>query len=245
MLDDAHAWALDSLSPYEREFYRLEVEERPPDVYRDRLRRIGFEGMGNVLDVACGLGQWTLALAELNGRAQGIDISVDRLLMANLLAQSRGATNVAFRWARMESLPFDDNSFDGAFCYGAFMFGDGTATCRELKRVLKAGARLYVNANGAGLYLRRLSRSRPLSRDTARSMIGFAQMTANRIAGRYKNSLYSRRRLARLFESQGFVVDEVADEGKSGSERVPAATFYPGRVHGLDGVFEVLAHKPG
>ncbi|HEY6140025.1 MAG TPA: class I SAM-dependent methyltransferase [Thermoanaerobaculia bacterium] len=237
MLAEQYRWALDCLSPYERDFYEIEVERRPRELYVRRLQRLGFEGFESVLDIACGLGQWSLALAELNARVAGIDVSAERLLIANLLAVSAAKTNVEFRWSRMEALPFAGAAFDAAFCYGAFMFGNGKETLRELHRVLRPNALLYVNANGAGFYLSRV-RQRGLS-----GALALLRMTANGAAGRDANRTYSRRRLARLLEENGFAVQQVADEGAIGGTEAGAAPFYPGKWHGLDAVFEVLARR--
>lgn len=237
MSDDALTRALSYLSPYEREFYRIEVEDRSPDLYRERLRGIGFHGLGRVIDLACGVGQWSLALAELNDSVVGVDIAPHRLFMANALASSRNVHNVEFRWTNIEELPYGPSEFDGAFCYGAFMFADGERVLPEVRRVLKSGAPLYVNANGPGWYLHRLQ-----TRKSARAAIDFTRAAANRLLGRYRQTLYSRKRLTRLLENHGFVIDAVADEGKIGGSG-DGRSFYPGRLLGMDAVFEVLAHK--
>jgi ubiquinone/menaquinone biosynthesis C-methylase UbiE len=235
MSDDALARALSYLSPYEREFFRIEIDERPPELYRERLRGLGFQNLGKVIDLACGLGQWSLALAETNEFVAGVDIATHRLFVANVLATSRNVHNVDFRWASIEELPYGANEFDGAFCYGAFMFPDGERVLPEVRRVLKPGAPFYVNANGLGWYLHRLQ-----SRRTVRAAIDFTRAAGNRLLGRYRDTIYSRKRLTRLLEKHGFVIDTIADEGAIGGT---GRSLYPGRLLGMDAVFEVLARK--
>jgi len=242
-LAEEFEWALSCLSPYGKEFYRLEMEQRTYSAYHARLQSIGFVGHKDVLDLACGMGQWSLVMAGLNERVQGVDISSERLLWANLLARSRGVKNVSFSWAAMEQLPFEDERFDACFCYGAFMFGHGPRSLNEVFRVLKPGGRFYVNANGAGWYLDMLI-ERGIKKRQLITCVRAAQMFLNRLLGRNQNVAYTRAGLKRLLERYHFVIEEAGYEGKTGTPVAQAVSFYPDRLYGMDAVFEILARKP-
>src|SRR5205823_412534 len=64
------------------------------------------------LDVATGGGHTALALAPLYGRVVATDLTEPMLRAAESLARGRGITNVEFRRADAEDLPFRDRSFD-------------------------------------------------------------------------------------------------------------------------------------
>lgn len=239
-LADEQQWALECMSPYGRRFFEQEIASRSLDLYRRRLRGVGFEGLGRVLDLACGLGQWSIALGKTNESVEGVDISEERLMLAHLLARSAKMANLRFRWAQMESLPFSDGEFDGCFCYGSFMFGDGRRTLSEVARVLKPGARFYVNVTGLGWNVKKLLEEGVAGRSAIKTY-QFGQMLMHRGLGRNQKAAYTRPGLRALVEQHGFVVDEVADEGCAGVS--PGESFYPGKVMGLDGVFELIAHR--
>jgi len=240
-LADEYRWALDCLSPYGRSFFEREVEGRSLATYQARLRALGFAGLHRVLDLACGLGQWAIALATLNAQVVGVDIAEDRLMLARMLARSSQAQNLTLQWARMEELPFEAGSFDGCFCYGAFMFGDGPRTLKELARVLRPGAPLYLNVTGIGWNVDRLLREGLAGRNPG-AAFQFGRMLVNRGLGRDRMAAYTRSGLRRIVERHGFTVDLVADEGHA-APAPEIESFYPGRVLGLDGVFELVARR--
>ncbi len=246
---EANGWCLapglwETLAPAEQEFLMLELGgARTLDAYLARLRALGFQGLGVVLDAGCGMGQWTVALSLLNERAHGMDVSTARLAVATGLAAGMGRKNVLCSWGALESIPFPDSSFEGLFCYGVFMFADIRRAANEMRRVLKPGGRLYVNANGPGWYLhllldRGLRGGKPaLVREALRYLL-------RTLMGRGSRIVVARGRLVHLLEKRGFRVTAVGADGEiftgAGQAGPP---FYPARYHGLTGVHEVLAEK--
>lgn len=126
----------------------------PLDYYRRRLRQVGMTGYDRVLDVGCGFGQWSAALACENGFVVALEIHLKRLETTRALSRSLGIDTIAPVSASGSSLPFADASFDALFCYGVYMFLDRTAAIAEFRRVLKPGGRLYVCSNGPGWWLK-------------------------------------------------------------------------------------------
>lgn len=96
-----------------------------------------------VLDVACGTGALTLAVAERvgrNGSVVGLDANPEMLAVAR-----RKRSAVEWREGRAEALPFPDASFDAVVSQFAFMFFDDRAhALREATRVLRPDGRLAV-----------------------------------------------------------------------------------------------------
>jgi ubiquinone/menaquinone biosynthesis C-methylase UbiE len=95
-----------------------------------------------LLDAGCGPGSITIGLAETiaPGEAVGIDASAESIEAAGALAAERGVTNVRFGVADVYALPFEDASFDAAFCHALLQhLADPLAALRELRRVLRPG----------------------------------------------------------------------------------------------------------
>ncbi len=94
-----------------------------------------------VLDIGCGTGSYSLALAELGCEVVGIDFAGGMLARAQAKARQRSATRVTFRPADFDQdLPFPTHSFDGAIGVAVLQCaGNAQQFLREVHRVLKPG----------------------------------------------------------------------------------------------------------
>ena len=97
---------------------RLRVLSRVMGPMTERLlERIGVAPGARCLDVGCGGGDVTLALAALagpEGEAVGIDIDDVKLSLARYEAADAGVENVTYRHAAVDDLP-TDGAFDVAY----------------------------------------------------------------------------------------------------------------------------------
>lgn len=92
-----------------------------------------------VLDVGCGKGYVSHALADTGKTVVGIDFVMEPLLFAKRKFE-RGALNGLFVRADMFNLPFKDKSFKFAYSLGVLEHNRNIAQpVREMGRVLKAG----------------------------------------------------------------------------------------------------------
>ena len=136
--------------------YARGATRSPADVYDEQFVPALFRQWGpvlcdaaqvrrgqRVLDVACGTGALTLALAERVGAAgsvHGLDANPDMLAVAR-----RKKVPVEWVQGRAEVLPFADASFDSVLSqFGLMFFDDRAAALGEMKRVLRPGGRLAV-----------------------------------------------------------------------------------------------------
>jgi demethylmenaquinone methyltransferase/2-methoxy-6-polyprenyl-1,4-benzoquinol methylase len=141
--------------PSPRKRHALELFEGLPARYDEmgavlsfgqdpRWRRALVEGVDpqpgqRVLDVACGTGLVTAAVAARGAEVIGLDQSEHMLARA----RARGLPRVTLVQGEAERLPFPDGEFDAlTFTYLLRYVDDPLATMRELARVVKPGGRI-------------------------------------------------------------------------------------------------------
>ncbi|MGB0035272.1 MAG: class I SAM-dependent methyltransferase [Candidatus Acidiferrales bacterium] len=105
-----------------------------------------------VLDLASGVGDPALSLSVAvgpSGHVTATDFGPGMLAFAEEQAKTKGLTNIEFRQANAESLPFSSKSFDRVTCrFGIMFFPDVAKALRECLRVLKPGGRATFVAWG-------------------------------------------------------------------------------------------------
>jgi ubiquinone/menaquinone biosynthesis C-methylase UbiE len=112
--------------------------------WADRVADAAAVGPGaRVLDVACGTGALTRAVAArvgARGAAIGLDVNADMLAVAR-----RKAPALEWRQGRAEAFGFDSGRFDAVVSqFGLMFFEDRRAALAEMMRVLRPGGRLAV-----------------------------------------------------------------------------------------------------
>ena len=105
-----------------------------------------------VLDLASGVGDPALSIAREvapSGRVTATDLGPGMMSLAEELTRKKGLTNIEFREANAESLPFADKSYDVLTCrFGVMFFPDLPKALQECYRVLKPGGRAAFVAWG-------------------------------------------------------------------------------------------------
>lgn len=110
------------------------------------LLREGVEGK-QVLDYACGLGKWSVHLAQLGGRVSGFDLSSVAIAHAKERAAYNGL-EIRFDEADAAALPYGDEQFDIAVGVAALhhvIKYPGSAD--ELLRVMRPGGVVIFTEN--------------------------------------------------------------------------------------------------
>lgn len=107
----------------------------------------------HVLDIGCGIGGPARYLASTYGcRVTGVDLTEEFVAVAKMLTERCRLDHfVDFRQANGLDLPFDDASFDMAWCQNVTMnIEDKAAFYREIARVLKPGGRFTSTEMATG-----------------------------------------------------------------------------------------------
>src|SRR4051794_6150762 len=103
---------------------------------------LSFDGNERVLDIGCGIGRVTRALARRAGEVVGLDVSLEMVKRAR--AANLGITGMSFVLGDGRDLGmFADGSFDVCYSFVVFQhIPDPEVTCRyvrEMGRVLRPG----------------------------------------------------------------------------------------------------------
>lgn len=119
-------------------------------VANDFIGAAHLEPGERVLDVACGTGVVTRLAAERVGKGgtvAGLDVNPSMIAVA----RSETPPSWSIKWyeASAEAMPLEDDVFDVVLCQMGLQFvPDKVAALREMRRVLRTGGRLLVNAPG-------------------------------------------------------------------------------------------------
>jgi SAM-dependent methyltransferase len=113
---------------------------------RAAMDHVGTAPGERVVDIGCGAGRTTLALAAAvgpGGQALGLDISAPMIEAARREAAALGATNVTFEEGDAQIHPFAPGRLDLAFSrFGVMFFADPVAAFANIGAGLRPGGRL-------------------------------------------------------------------------------------------------------
>ncbi len=115
----------------------------------ERIRRLvaaaRLTGDERVLDLATGPGYIAEAFAGAAGEVVGVDLTDAMLAIAKERTKARGISNVSFRAADAQNLPFENGAFDVAVCRLALHhLQKPLQVVREMARVCRAGGTVLV-----------------------------------------------------------------------------------------------------
>jgi SAM-dependent methyltransferase len=101
---------------------------------------VGGRAEARVLDLGCGAGHVSFAVASRVRKVVACDLSPEMLSVVDAAAAARGLSNIETREGVAENLPFPAASFDFVLSrYSAHHWRDLDAGLREIARVLRPG----------------------------------------------------------------------------------------------------------
>lgn len=221
--------------------YAKVVCKYPFSFYVERVKRLGFVGKQRILDLGCGFGHWTAALALQNERVVALERSPARLTIAQEFIQQSKLDNVDFILGDALSLPFDPSTFDAVFCYGVLMLLPRRQALQEWRRILRFGGSLYACTNGFGWWLQ-LWLKHLFGNKSIRSAAYQAMIKGNN--GSVPNST-SRKEVRHILKPDEWEDIETGYEGTLAKElgHQEALSTYPGSFLKFDSVIEFIATK--
>lgn len=115
----------------------------------DRIRRLvaaaRLSGSERVLDIATGPGYIAEAFARAAREVVGVDLTEAMLAIAKERTKSRGISNLTFRAADAQNLPFENAAFDVVVCRLALHhLQQPLAVLREMTRVCQLSGKVLV-----------------------------------------------------------------------------------------------------
>jgi ubiquinone/menaquinone biosynthesis C-methylase UbiE len=110
---------------------------------------LDLRGDEHALDVACGTGHASLAVARVlpTGRVTGVDFSAGMLDQARTKAAAQGMRNIDFLERDMTALGLPADSFDVALCaFGIFFVDDMDTQLAHIAAVVEPGGKVMVSS---------------------------------------------------------------------------------------------------
>lgn len=218
-------------------------------VYINRVKAINFIDKSHVLDAGCGFGHWTEALRKLNKKVTGIEYSDLRFDFCKKIKEFLTQENADYVKGNIESMPFEENTFDAIFSYSVIYCTDYRKSLKEFYRVLKPGGVLYFNTNGLGWYLYNLieGHNNTENFDTRKMAIEtFSNSLSYYSQGKHNQGKYiitPKQTIVNELVKLGFKNSVIGDEGTINTNNVEIPSFFKGGYYDEEGVFEVLAKK--
>lgn len=128
-----------------------DVLDRMLAPFEARLTAEAFPGEGRrVLDIGCGAGATTLAMARRlgpDGLCLGVDISAPLVAAAKARAAAEGVDAAAFVLADAQTYAFDAGDFDAVISrFGVMFFDDPEAAFANIRRAARPDAKLTFAA---------------------------------------------------------------------------------------------------
>ena len=120
-----------------------------PQSAQNIVSLLDLRGDEHVLDVACGTGHASLAVAQMlpSGRVTGVDFSAGMLDQARRKAAAQGISNIEFLERDMTALGFPADSFDVAVCaFGIFFVDDLETQLAHIASVVKPAGRVMISS---------------------------------------------------------------------------------------------------
>ncbi|HEY3442363.1 MAG TPA: methyltransferase domain-containing protein [Paludibaculum sp.] len=133
---------------------RLVPGQVDQDLYNEHISRYAFASRlarnKRVLDIACGMGYGSAALAKVSASVIGLDLSYEAVAAAR---ESYRESNLQFLAAPAQQIPFADHTFDLIVAFEVIEhLTDWSALLQEARRLLSPGGQFIVSTPNINYY---------------------------------------------------------------------------------------------
>ncbi len=160
------------------------------------------------LDIGCGPGALIIEIAKKVKEAVGIDYDTHMVVHAKRNARTAGVSNIEFKVARAQSLPFDNETFDLVSATSVlYLLPEPERGLKEIRRVLKRGgiaANLDPSIKMTKERIDKFIQGQNLSEFEGDALYGWLSAATN-------NHRFSKDYLRQLYQDCGFEVLEIVE----------------------------------
>ncbi|PHN02620.1 class I SAM-dependent methyltransferase [Flavilitoribacter nigricans] len=117
----------------------------PPELISTYIREAPLSPTARILEVGCGTGQLTRALAPLGAALHAVDIGADLIRIAR--QHCRTFPHVSFEQIAFEALPLPETGYDSLVCATSFHWLDPATRFERAAALLRAGGTLAIIKN--------------------------------------------------------------------------------------------------
>ena len=117
----------------------IELYFSTPYKYYEKIIQDKVKPCYKVLEIGSGFGRHTKSLLQTGAEVVASDISGNSLKVLKMTYKDFFKNKLSIKIADIESLPFDDKTFDVVACAGSLSYGQADRVDSEIQRVIKDG----------------------------------------------------------------------------------------------------------
>ena len=171
-----------------------------------RLHALGEVTGQRVLELGCGAGQWSRALAAEGAAVVGFDLSDAQLTAAG---QAMGSARYPLVQGAAEQLPFAAGSFDVVFCdHGGLSWAPPHLAVPEAARVLRPAGRLVFTVTSPWLEVCFDTGADQLTRELRQNYFGLHTVAEDHGASSYQLTYGS---WVRTLRAAGLIIEDLIE----------------------------------
>ena len=134
------------------------IYQKSESFWEDKIKPLGFAGLGTVVDVGAGPGQYTLVLARSNKKVIAVEPLKEYREQIEKRVKALVVSNIQVLPCRAEEMSqLSVGAADGVFCNNVLQYTDASTVLAEIRRICRPGATVFVSVPGLGVRLRELS----------------------------------------------------------------------------------------
>ncbi|MCJ7496614.1 MAG: class I SAM-dependent methyltransferase, partial [candidate division Zixibacteria bacterium] len=128
----------------------FDFKSTPSENVLEVIERLKKYNVNKVLDLGCGFGRWSVALAQAGFQVKAVDISSEAIKKVQKWAEKEGLS-IQTQICSAQELVSEDESFDAIICNSILdhmPLAEVSKSMLNIKNVLNPGGIAYISFNG-------------------------------------------------------------------------------------------------